>query len=112
MERFPDAFHGTDLLEVLRGLDAGPDLVLAGFMTHMCGQFTAQGAFSLGYRPTVVGEACATRRWRVGDGVPVPAEALHGAALTTIGDLLGPVAARVAEPARLTARFSAPPSIR
>ncbi|NUO98452.1 MAG: cysteine hydrolase [Nonomuraea sp.] len=91
----PNAFHETDLLEVLRELPAGPDLVLAGFMTHMCVQFTAQGAFNLGYRPTVVAEACATRPLAGPDGTTIQAEALHAAALTTIGDLFGLVAARV-----------------
>ncbi|WP_043622719.1 cysteine hydrolase family protein [Nonomuraea candida] len=94
---FPNAFHETDLLEVLRRSEAGPDLVLAGFMTHMCVQFTAQGAFNLGYRPTVVAEACATRPLAGPDGAPIPADALHAAALTTIGDLFGLVAARVAD---------------
>lgn len=97
VKRFPNSFHETDLLDVLRRLDAGPDLILAGFMTHMCVQFTAQGAFNLGYRPTVVAEACATRPLAGPDGAPVPADALHAAALTTIGDLFGPVAARVAD---------------
>ncbi|RFU42038.1 isochorismatase family protein [Actinomadura logoneensis] len=92
---FPNAFHETELEAVLRRLDAGPDLVLAGFMTHMCVQFTAQGAFNLGYSPTVVAEACATRPLAGPDGEPVPADALHAAALTTIGDLFGRVAARV-----------------
>jgi nicotinamidase-related amidase len=94
---FPNSFHETDLLETLRRLDAGPDLVLAGFMTHMCVQFTAQGAFNLGYRPTVVAEACATRPLAGPDGTPVPADALHAAALTTIGDLFGLVAARATD---------------
>ncbi|MFD8637981.1 isochorismatase family protein, partial [Streptomyces sp. NPDC059656] len=49
----PDAFHGTDLEKTLRELGAGQDLVLAGFMTHMCVAFTAQGAFNRGFRPTV-----------------------------------------------------------
>ncbi|WP_344495196.1 isochorismatase family protein [Nonomuraea monospora] len=94
---FPNSFHETGLLETLRGLEAGPDLVLAGFMTHMCVQFTAQGAFNLGYRPTVVAEACATRPLAGPDGAPIPADLLHAAALTTIGDLFGTVAARVAD---------------
>lgn len=97
VKRFPDSFHDTDLLDVLRRLDAGPDLVLAGFMTHMCVQSTAQGAFNLGYRPTVVAEACATRPLAGPDGTPIPADALHAAALTTIGDLFGLVAPRVAD---------------
>ncbi|MVZ99111.1 isochorismatase family protein [Actinomadura sp. LD22] len=97
VKRFPDSFHGTELLDVLRRLDAGPDLVLAGFMTHMCVQSTAQAAFNLGYRPTVVAEACATRPLAGPDGAPIAAGALHAAALTTIGDLFGLVAGRVAD---------------
>ncbi|GAA4608277.1 hypothetical protein GCM10023195_32300 [Actinoallomurus liliacearum] len=62
-----------------------------------CASFTAQGAFNLGYRPTVVAEACATRPLAGPDGAPIAADALHAAALTTIGDLFGPVAARVAD---------------
>ncbi|QFG20991.1 isochorismatase family protein [Actinomadura sp. WMMB 499] len=94
---FPDSFHETDLTDVLDGLGAGPDLILAGFMTHMCVQSTAQGAFNRGYRPTVVAEACATRPLAGPDGAPVPADALHAAALTTIGDLFGRVAARATD---------------
>ncbi|GAA2133506.1 cysteine hydrolase family protein [Actinomadura napierensis] len=97
VKSFPNSFHDTDLTDVLRRLDAGPALVLAGFMTHMCVQFTAQGAFNLGYRPTVVAEACATRPLAGPDGAPIPAGALHAAALTTIGDLFGLVADRVAD---------------
>ncbi|MBO2454625.1 cysteine hydrolase [Actinomadura barringtoniae] len=94
---FPNSFHETELLEVLRKQNAGPDLVLAGFMTHMCVQFTAQGAFNLGYRPTVVAEACATRPLAGPDGSAVPADVLHNAALTTIGDIFGLVAAKGAD---------------
>ncbi|NRQ32765.1 cysteine hydrolase [Nonomuraea sp. NN258] len=91
VKTFPDAFHQTGLRQVLTDLDAGPDLVVAGFMTHMCVAFTAQGAFNLGYRPTVVADACATRPLAGPDGAPLSAEALHAAALTTIGDLFGVV---------------------
>ncbi|GAA2810241.1 cysteine hydrolase family protein [Nonomuraea dietziae] len=89
VKTFPDAFHQTDLQQVLKDLDAGPDLVLAGFMTHMCVTFTAQGAFNLGYHPTVVADACATRPLSGPDGAPLSADTLHAAALTTIGDLFG-----------------------
>ncbi|SDJ37393.1 isochorismatase family protein [Streptomyces indicus] len=96
---FPNSFHETDLVEVLTGLGAGPgsgkDLVLAGFMTHMCVNYTAQGAFNLGYRPTVVAEATATRSLAAPDGSVVPAAALQSAALTTIGDLFAVVAPKV-----------------
>ncbi len=56
----PNAFHGTDLGEVLDA--AGhKDVIIAGFMTHMCVTFTAEGAFLRGNRPTVVADACAAR---------------------------------------------------
>ncbi|MET9341066.1 cysteine hydrolase family protein [Nonomuraea sp. NPDC003804] len=91
VKTFPDAFHQTGLHQVLTDLNAGPDLILAGFMTHMCVTFTAQGAFNLGYRPTVVADACATRPLSGPGGAPLPAATLHAAALTTIGDLFGVV---------------------
>ncbi|MGW5683599.1 cysteine hydrolase family protein [Nonomuraea sp. NPDC003754] len=91
VKTFPDAFHQTGLHQVLADLNAGPDLILAGFMTHMCVTFTAQGAFNLGYRPTVVADACATRPLSGPGGAPLSAATLHAAALTTIGDLFGVV---------------------
>jgi nicotinamidase-related amidase len=95
VKQSPDSFRDTELEKTLRELGAGEDLVLAGFMTHMCVAFTAQGAFLHGYRPTVVAEACATRSLTAPDGTVLPAAALHTAALTTIGDLFGTVARTV-----------------
>ncbi|WP_415952875.1 isochorismatase family protein [Streptomyces sp. KLOTTS4A1] len=96
---FPNSFHRTELTEVLTKLGAAPDsgknLVLAGFMTYMCVNYTAQGAFNLGYRPTVVAEATATRTLMAPDGTVVAAAELQAAALTTITDLFGTVAPTV-----------------
>ncbi|MEV5597176.1 isochorismatase family protein [Streptomyces sp. NPDC052496] len=93
VKQFPNAFHATELEKTLSGLGfepgGGKDLVLAGFMTHMCVSFTAQGAFNLGYRPTVVAETTATRALAAPDGTVLPTTTLHAAALTTIGDLFG-----------------------
>lgn len=91
VKKVPNAFHDTDLEATLRKLGAGPNLVLAGFMTHMCVQFTAEGAFYRGYHPTVVAEATATRPLAGPDGGTVSAAALQTGALTTIGDLFGVV---------------------
>ncbi|MBR0659660.1 isochorismatase family protein [Neoroseomonas oryzicola] len=56
----PNAFAGTDLQALLT--QAGkPDLVLAGFMTHMCVSATARAALDLGHRVTVAGDAVASR---------------------------------------------------
>lgn len=95
VKQFPDSFHATDLEQVLRDRgvapDDGRDLLLAGFMTHMCVTFTAQGAFHRGYRPTVVADTTATRPLTSPDGTVLPAAALHQAALTTVTDLFGTV---------------------
>ncbi|MGW7268923.1 cysteine hydrolase family protein [Streptomyces sp. NPDC054864] len=95
VKQFPNSFHATELEKTLTGLGfaagSGKDLVLAGFMTHMCVNYTAQGAFNLGYRPTVVAEATATRALAAPDGTVLPAAALQRAALTTVTDLFGTV---------------------
>ncbi|MEU6895871.1 cysteine hydrolase family protein [Streptomyces sp. NPDC046557] len=97
VKQVPNAFHDTDLEKTLREAGAGKELVLAGFMTHMCVTFTAEGAFYRGYRPTVVAEATATRALTGPDGSVVPAAALQTAALTTIRDVFGVVAPTVAD---------------
>jgi nicotinamidase-related amidase len=88
VKTFPNAFIGTDLDERLR---AAPerDLILAGFMTHMCVSSTARGAFSLGYRPAVVAGATATRALPGPGDRPVSAAALQAASLAGISDLFG-----------------------
>ena len=58
VKNFPNAFTATDLGERLA---PGSNLVLAGFMTHMCVEATARAAVDLGYKPTVVASATATR---------------------------------------------------
>ncbi|MGW4744954.1 isochorismatase family protein [Streptomyces sp. NPDC004290] len=97
VKQYPNAFHATDLEETLQDLGVTGDLVIAGFMTHMCVLFTAQGAFNLGYRPTVVAEATATRPLEAPDGSVQPSEVLQAASLTTVRDLFGTVARTVDE---------------
>lgn len=91
----PNGFHQTDLHERLQA-SGRTNLILAGFMTHMCVLFTGEGAFLRGYRPTVVSDASGTRAL-VGAGVELPAHLVHHAALATIEDLYGVVAATGAE---------------
>lgn len=91
VKQVPNAFVDTGLAELVDA--AGhKDVVVAGFMTHMCVTFTAEGAFLRGNRPTVVADACATRPLRTA-GAEVTAEQLHRSALATIGDLYGVVVA-------------------
>ena len=88
VKTFPNAFTGTDLDERLAAA-SGKHLILAGFMTHMCVNSTARGAFNLGYRPTVVAGATATRALPGPDGKLVSAPALQSASLAGISDLFG-----------------------
>ena len=94
VKHFPNCFVQTDLDDRLNALSAR-NLVLAGFMTHMCVNSTARGAFNLGYAATVVAKATATRAL---PGTPenVPAAAVHAASLAAIGDLFGIVVPDVA----------------
>ena len=93
---YPSSFVGTDLEARLR--QAGvEDVILAGFMTHMCVNSTARSAFSLGFRPTVVAAATATRALPAPDGSVVPAAALQAASLAALADLFAVVAPRAAD---------------
>ncbi|MEU2058930.1 isochorismatase family protein [Streptomyces sp. NPDC013455] len=85
----PNAFLDTDLAEHVDAA-GGKDVVIAGFMTHMCVLATAQGAFLRGNRPTVVADASATRPLRTAVA-EVPAEQIHHGALATVSDLYGVV---------------------
>ncbi|MFF2225985.1 isochorismatase family protein [Streptomyces globisporus] len=89
VKQVPNAFHGTDLGE---HVPADQDVIISGWMTHMCVAFTAEGAFLRGNRPTVVADACATRPLPV-LGSDLDAAQVHGGALATIGDLYGVVVA-------------------
>jgi nicotinamidase-related amidase len=93
VKHYPNSFVGTELDALLheRGIQ---NLILAGFMTHMCVNSTARGAFNLGYRPTVVAGATATRDLVGPDGTVVPAASLHTASLAAIGDLFARIVPR------------------
>src|ERR1700759_224093 len=87
VKHFPDAFVQTELHDRLQ---AGPahTLLLAGFMTHMCVNSTARGAFNLGYAPTVVAGATATRALPGPTG-ELSAATVQAASLAAIADLFG-----------------------
>jgi nicotinamidase-related amidase len=88
---YPSSFVGTDLQARLEAAGV-KDVVLAGFMTHMCVNSTARGAFNLGFRPTVVASATATRALPAPDGSIVPAAQLQAASLAALNDLFAVVA--------------------
>jgi nicotinamidase-related amidase len=59
-KRNPNAFAGTDLAARLAAAGR-PQVVMAGFMTHMCVSSTARAALDLGHRVTIPADATATR---------------------------------------------------
>jgi nicotinamidase-related amidase len=56
----PNSFAKTDLDAEIRAMGR-TELIIAGFMTHMCVSATARCALDLGYRSTIVASATATR---------------------------------------------------
>ncbi len=96
VKTLPNAFARTDLHERLEGLGL-KNLIVAGFMTHMCVSSTVRAGFDLGYRTTVVGNATATRDLPKPDGGIVPAQNLHEASLAGLGDLFAVVVGRAGD---------------
>lgn len=80
----PNAFSGTDLVEFTGNPKS--ELILMGFMTHMCVSSTARAALDLGYVTTIAADACATRDLPDRKGGIVAADDLHEAELAALSD--------------------------
>ncbi|OBI09247.1 isochorismatase [Mycolicibacter heraklionensis] len=89
VKAYPNSFVQTELNDILQERGA-TNLILAGFMTHMCVNSTARGAFNLGYAPTVVASATATRALPGTQGT-VSASAVQAASLAAVADLFAVV---------------------
>ena len=81
-KNFPNSFRNTPLRETLEGFGA-KNLVVAGMMTHMCVDASVRHAADLGYKITLLGDACATRAQSYG-GEKVPARQVHAAFLAAL----------------------------
>ena len=58
-KNFPNSFRGTNLKDVLDGLNL-EQLVVVGMMTHMCIDTSVRAANDFGFKVTLVSDACAT----------------------------------------------------
>jgi nicotinamidase-related amidase len=96
IKNYPNAFYKTQLDDVLKSQGINK-IILVGFMTHMCINSTAHGAFNLGYSPTVVASATATRALQGVDGKIIPAQQVHDAALASTRDLYAAVVEQVTD---------------
>ncbi|MCC8963978.1 cysteine hydrolase [Bradyrhizobium sp. Pear76] len=84
-KQLPNAFAGTDLNAQLAATGR-KELVLAGFMTHMCVSSTARAALDLGFRTTIDADSCATRDLPDGVGGTIAAKLIHDVALAELSD--------------------------
>ncbi len=81
----PNAFAKTTLAAALEATGR-KELVVTGFMTHMCVSATVRAALDLGYRTTVVANATGTRDLPDPLGGVLPATTVHRATLAALAD--------------------------
>jgi nicotinamidase-related amidase len=79
---FPNSFRQTRLEEILKGSGV-KNVVMAGMMTHMCVDASVRQAVDLGYKVTLLADACATRAQSFG-GETIPARQVHAAFLAAL----------------------------
>jgi len=92
VKNYPSSFEQTDLHDQLQKIGA-KNLILAGFMTHMCVNSTARAAFNRGYASTIVASATATRALPGPSGNIIAAGTIHDTALAAVADLFAVVTA-------------------
>jgi nicotinamidase-related amidase len=81
----PNAFAGTNLDELLSHLGR-KNLIVIGYMTHMCVSSTVRAALDRGYHTTVVAKATATRDLPATEGGIIPSQTLQRASLAALAD--------------------------
>lgn len=88
-KHYPNSFRETGLSDLLSS--AGVDSVtVLGAMSHMCIDATARAAADLGYKTTIVEDACATRDLEFKDQV-VSADKVHAAYMSALAFAYGEV---------------------
>lgn len=87
VKNFPDSFASTDLKQQLEATGK-QNLILAGFMSHMCVNSTARSAFDRGYAVSIIENTTATRDLPDGKGGTVAAADVQKASLCGLADLI------------------------
>jgi nicotinamidase-related amidase len=91
-KNLPNSFAGTDLKKTIEGAGVG-QLIVAGFMTHMCVSATVRSAVDNGLFSTVVASGCATRDLpSATGGETVSAQSVHDATLAALADRFAVIA--------------------
>ncbi|QDU80972.1 Streptothricin hydrolase [Polystyrenella longa] len=87
VKNYPNSFSSTNLNEQLQATGC-KNLILAGFMSHMCVSSTARGGFDQGYAVSVVENTTATRALPDGHGGTIPAAEVQRSSLRGLADLV------------------------
>jgi len=85
IKSLPSSFKATTLEAEIQKTGR-KNLIVVGFMTHMCVNSTVRDAAEAGYFCTVVASACATRDLADGHGGMIPAQLVHAANLAALRD--------------------------
>jgi nicotinamidase-related amidase len=88
-KNWPNAFRDTTLARILHVLGAG-ELVFCGAMSNMCIDATVRAAFDLGFRCTVIDDACAASDLEF-NGVTIPSTHVQGAFMGALAAAYGEV---------------------
>lgn len=82
VKHYPNSFRDTDLKQRLDA-EGVEEVVILGAMSHMCIDATTRAAADLGFKATVVHDACATRDVEFA-GQTVPAAQVHAANMAAL----------------------------
>jgi nicotinamidase-related amidase len=93
----PNAFAGTDLGKQLAG-SGRKNLIVGGFMTHMCVSATVRAATDQGFMSTIAADSVATRDLPdATGGATIDAAAINRITLAALSDRFAWIVARAAQ---------------
>ena len=88
-KHFPNSFLQTELLSVLKEQEV-TDLVICGAMSHMCIDTTVRAAKELGFKCTLIADACATRNLKFGEEI-LPAQTVHASFMAALDGMFATI---------------------
>ncbi len=88
-KHFPNSFLQTELLSVLRESEV-TDLIICGAMSHMCIDTTVRAAKELGFKCTLIADACATRNLKFGEEI-LPARTVHASFMAALDGMFATI---------------------
>jgi nicotinamidase-related amidase len=88
-KHFPNSFLQTELLSVLKEQEV-TDLVICGAMSHMCIDTTVRAAKELGFKCTLIADACATRNLKFGEEI-LPAQTVHASFMAALNGMFATI---------------------